>query len=207
MSVLKVHRYNNIAFSSDFLLEGTYLKLRFVTKTFWIKIQKNSHSTASTVQKAHQAQRKSLRRKRSVVHARTYVRRRELRAALGVRRRCLRKRARRAHCAFERRYLPRRARRFRKALSPARRCAARSGGGDYATTVVPQRLPSVLLTCCSALCCCYIRHQTILFFRCELQIVEFQASVIHNDPHWHELWKQEECSYLARPRGIFNKTQ
>ena len=127
MSVLKVHRYNNSAFSSDFLLEGTYLKLRFVTKTFWIKIQKNSHSTASTVQKAHQAQRKSLRRKRSVVHARTYVRGRELRAALGVRRRCLRKRARRAHCAFERRYLPRRARRFRKALSPARRYAARGG--------------------------------------------------------------------------------
>ena len=27
------------------------------------------------------------------------------------------------------------------------------------------------------------------------------------NPHWHELWKQEKCSSLAPPRGIFYKTQ
>ena len=24
------------------------------------------------------------------------------------------------------------------------------------------------------------------------------------NPNWHELWKQEECSYLAPPKGICN---
>ena len=27
------------------------------------------------------------------------------------------------------------------------------------------------------------------------------------NPNWHELWKQEKCSYLAQPRGTFYKTQ
>ena len=27
------------------------------------------------------------------------------------------------------------------------------------------------------------------------------------NPHWHELWKQEKCSSLVPPRGIFYKTQ
>ena len=27
------------------------------------------------------------------------------------------------------------------------------------------------------------------------------------NPNWHELWKQEKCSTLAPPRGIFYKTQ
>ena len=27
------------------------------------------------------------------------------------------------------------------------------------------------------------------------------------NPYWHELWKQEKCSSLAPPRGIFYKTQ
>ena len=27
------------------------------------------------------------------------------------------------------------------------------------------------------------------------------------NPHWHELWKQEKCSSLAPPRGIFYMTQ
>ena len=171
MSVLKVHRYNNSAFSSDFLLEGTYLKLRFVTRTFWIKIQKNSHSTASTVQKAHQAQRKRLRRKRSVVHARTYVRRREPRA----RRMALPTQAC-AACTL----------RFRKALSPARRCAER--GGDYATTVVPQRLPSVLLTCCSALCIAAATLGIKRYFSLDtsLKLWSFRLlSYMMINPKWH----------------------
>ena len=144
MSVLKVHRYNNSAFSSDFLLEGTYLKLRFVTRTFWIKIQKNSHSTASTVQKAHQAQRKSLLRKRSVVHARTYVRRRESRA----RRKAALATQEGAACAL----------RFRKALTPARRCAARA---TAATTPPRWCHRGSLLYCLLAaqLCVLLLLHQ------------------------------------------------
>ena len=27
------------------------------------------------------------------------------------------------------------------------------------------------------------------------------------NPHWHELWKQEKCSSLATPSGIFYKSQ
>ena len=27
------------------------------------------------------------------------------------------------------------------------------------------------------------------------------------NPNWHELWKQEKCSSLAPPRGIFYKIQ
>ena len=31
--------------------------------------------------------------------------------------------------------------------------------------------------------------------------------VLFINPHWHELWKQEKCSVLVPPRGIFYKTQ
>ena len=29
--------------------------------------------------------------------------------------------------------------------------------------------------------------------------------MIELNPNWHELWKQEKCSSLAPPRGIFYK--
>ena len=40
-------------------------------------------------------------------------------------------------------------------------------------------------------------------------IVKIRQEVVNIclNPNWHELWKQEKCSSLAPPRGIFYKTQ
>ena len=39
------------------------------------------------------------------------------------------------------------------------------------------------------------------------QIFVAFSEKLNFNPHWHELWKQEKCSFLAPPRGIFYKTQ
>ena len=66
---------------------------------------------------------------------------------------------------------------------------------------------------------CFMSHQAVVsqsnghFYAAfkkkslsSLDLVKSYKLCAKLNPHWHELWKQEKCSSLVPPRGIFNKT-